>query len=71
MQTAINRVMQTYGLMVNLTPTQEAEALEKVSNFLKEKSGDEHVLAVEGLKHLLGHVSKRRRRPVSPQDCIK
>jgi ribosomal protein S6 len=65
MQAAIDRVMHTYGMMVNLTPTQEAEVREKVSNFLKEKGGDEHVLAVEGLKHLLGHVTKRR-RAVSP-----
>ena len=62
MQAAIDRVMQTYGMMVNLTPGQEAETRQKVTNFLKEKVGDEHTLAVEGLKHLLGHVPKRRRR---------
>ena len=33
MQAAIDRVMQTYGMMVNLTPGQEAEARQKVSNF--------------------------------------
>ena len=54
MQAAIDRVMQTYGMMVNLTPVQEAEAREKVSNFLKDKGGDEHNLAVEGLKYLVG-----------------
>ena len=37
MQPAIDRVMQTYGMMVNLTPAQEAEAREKVSSFLKDK----------------------------------
>jgi hypothetical protein len=62
MQAAIDRVMQTYGMMVNLTPAQEAEARQKVSNFLKEKVGDEHNLAVEGLKYLLGHDTKPRRR---------
>ena len=62
MQAAIDRVMQSYGMMVNLTPAQEAEAREKVSNFLKDKGGDEHDLAVEGLKYLLGHVPKPRRR---------
>jgi hypothetical protein len=62
MQAAIDRVMQSYGMMMNLTPVQEAEAREKVSNFLKHKGGDEHDLAVEGLKYLLGHVTKRRRR---------
>jgi hypothetical protein len=30
---AIDRVMQTYGMMVNLTSVQEAAAREKVSNF--------------------------------------
>jgi hypothetical protein len=62
MQAAIDRVMQTYGMMVNLTPGQEAEARQKVSNFLKEKVGDEHTLAVEALKYLLGHETKPRRR---------
>ena len=54
MQAAIDRVMQTYGMMVNLMPVQEAEAREKVSNFLKDKGGDEHNLAVDGLKYLVG-----------------
>jgi ribosomal protein S6 len=62
MQAAIDRVMQSYGMMVNLTPAQEAEAREKVTNILKDKGGDEHDLAVEGLKYLLGHVPKPRRR---------
>ena len=62
MQAAIGRVMQTYGVMVNLPPVQEAEAREKVSNFLKDKGGDEHDLAVQGLKCLLGRVTKSRRR---------
>jgi hypothetical protein len=62
MQAAIDRVMQTYGMMINLTPAREAEARQKVSSFLKEKVGDEHTLAVEGLKYLLGHVTKPRRQ---------
>jgi hypothetical protein len=33
MQAAIDRVMQTYGLMVNLTPGEEAEAQEKSPTF--------------------------------------
>jgi ribosomal protein S6 len=61
MQAAIDRVMQTYGMMVNLTPGQEAEAREKVSTYLKDKGGEEHDLAVEGLKYLLGRVKKPRR----------
>jgi hypothetical protein len=51
MRAAIDRVMQTYGMMVNLTPGQEAEAQRR----------RRAQLAVEGLKYLLGHVPKRRR----------
>jgi hypothetical protein len=61
MQAAIDRVMQTYGMMVNLTPGQEAEARQKVTSFLKDKGGNAHNLAVDGLKHLLGRTTKRRR----------
>jgi hypothetical protein len=71
MQAAIDRVMQTYRMMVNLTPVQEREARENLSRFLKDKGEDEHLLAVEGLKHLLGHVAQRRRRPASPQHHVK
>jgi hypothetical protein len=50
-------------MMLNLTTVQEHEARQKVVEFLKDKEGDEHRLAVEGLKHLLGRVAKGRRRP--------
>ena len=66
MEAAVDRVMQTYGMMVNLTSAQERETREKVTKFLEDKGSDEHVLAVEGLKHLLGHTTMRRRRPRSP-----
>jgi hypothetical protein len=33
MQAAIDRVMQTYGMMVHLTAAQKDEARENVSNF--------------------------------------
>ena len=69
MQAAIDCVMQTYGMMVNLTPVQEAEAREKVSNFLKDKGGDEHDLAVEGLKYWLGYNAPTMRS--SPQHCVQ
>lgn len=62
MRVAIDRVMQTYGMMINLTPAQELEARDRVSRFLSDKGGDEHNLAVEGLKYLLGRVTKPRRR---------
>jgi hypothetical protein len=62
MQTAIDRVMETYCMMVNLTPAQELEARGRVSEFLRDKGRDEHNLAVEGLKYLLGRGTKHRRR---------
>lgn len=71
MQAAIERVMQTYGMLVGLTSAQAREARERVSSFLKDKGDDEHTLAVEGLKHLLGHAAKRRRRAVSLQDGVE
>ncbi|MBT1514326.1 hypothetical protein KIP88_27940 [Bradyrhizobium sp. SRL28] len=70
MQAAIDRVMQTYGMMVNLTAEQESDARAKVCRFLQDKGDDEHRLAVEGLKHLLGHATKRR-RAASAQDCVE
>ena len=70
MQAAIDRVMQTYGMMVNLTPKQESDVRTKVSRFLEDKGDDEHMLAVEGLKHLLGHATKRR-HAASAQDCVE
>ena len=53
MQAAIDRVMQTYGLLVNLTVEQEQVAREKVPNFLASAhTDDENKLAVEGLRYL-------------------
>jgi hypothetical protein len=53
MQAAIDRVMQTYGMIVNLTADEERAAREKVTSYLAEKpDGDENALAVEGLRYL-------------------
>ena len=71
MQAAVERVMQTYGMLVSLTALQEREVREKVSSFLQDKGDDEHKLAVEGLRHLLGHTLKRRRRAASLQDGVE
>ncbi|MGY2907001.1 hypothetical protein [Bradyrhizobium sp. URHC0002] len=62
MQEAVDRVMQAYGMMINITAAQELEARERVSKFLSDKGEDERKLAVEGLKYLLGRVTKTRRR---------
>jgi uncharacterized protein YoaH (UPF0181 family) len=53
MQAAIDRVMHTYCMLVNLTVEQEQTAREKVSGFLAgAKTDDENKLAVEGLRYL-------------------
>ena len=53
MQAAIDRVMKTYGMLVNLTAQQEQAAREKVSSFLASAhTDDENKLAVEGLRYL-------------------
>lgn len=52
-QAAIDRVMKTYGMLVNLTPQQEQAAREKVSSFLANAhTADENKLAIEGLRYL-------------------
>jgi hypothetical protein len=53
MQAAIDRVMETYTMIANLSPSEERAAREKVSSYLAGKQGaDEHALAVEGLRYL-------------------
>jgi hypothetical protein len=53
MQAAVDRVMKTYGMLVNLTAQQEQAAREKVSSFLASaRTDDENKLAVEGLRYL-------------------
>jgi hypothetical protein len=53
MQSAIDRVMQTYEIMVNLTLEDEQKVRERVSAFLAlSKTDDENKLAIEGLKFL-------------------
>ena len=56
MQAAIDRIMQTYGLLVNQTAATSAEAREKVTEYLKTLSEagekDEHRLTVCGLTYL-------------------
>ena len=57
----IERVMQTYGLLVTLTPDQQVEARDRLSKFLEGKNGDENALAMEGIKYLRGDRFYRRR----------
>jgi hypothetical protein len=71
MRSAIDRVMKTYGMMVNLTAEQERQARDKVVRFLNGKGFDEHTLTVEGLKYLRVRPSRRRHRANSIQDGVK
>jgi len=52
MQTSIERVMQTYGMMVNLTPEQEDAARSRLERFLEGRKGTDQELAVQGLQFL-------------------
>ncbi len=53
MQAALDRVMHTYGMLVNLTAEQEQLAREKVASFLASATtDDENKLAIEGLRYL-------------------
>lgn len=58
MQAAVDRVMKTYGMIVNLTPDEEKAARERVVSHLANKSeADERVLAIEGLRYLRNQTS--------------
>jgi hypothetical protein len=53
MQAAVDRVMKTYGMIVNLTADEERAAREKVTSYLAEKpEADENALAIDGLRYL-------------------
>lgn len=53
--------MQTYSMMVSLTPEAEAEARKRVQQHLVGIEGDDNVLAVAGLRFLRGSSGGRRR----------
>jgi hypothetical protein len=55
MQAAIERVMQTYGMIRTLSQAQEAEIRGKVSSFLagqRDIGSDEQKLTISGLRFL-------------------
>lgn len=53
MQAAVDRVMKTYGMIVNLSAEEEKATREKVISYLAEKpAADEKALAIEGLRYL-------------------
>ncbi|WP_143278081.1 hypothetical protein [Bradyrhizobium sp. UFLA03-84] len=62
MENIVERVIRTYGLMISLTPEEEAAARQRVVEFVKGRRGDENAIAVEAIKHLRGPKPSRRRR---------
>ena len=68
-KSALDRIMQAYGLMVNATPDEEQAARRAVERYLADKVGNETALAVEGLRYLRTRGSPRspprRRKPRS------
>ena len=63
MQVALERVMKTYGMMVNLTLEQQDEARARLKDFLLQRTGSEEQLTILGLRFLRGNRKSRRRRP--------
>ena len=54
MQAAIDRVMQAFTLMANLTPEEAQATRERLAEYLAGMDVDEKALAVEGLRYLRG-----------------
>jgi hypothetical protein len=61
----IEKIMQAYGMMVNLTSEQNDAARERLAAFLAGKSEDNSNLTIEGLKFLRGDRAARLRRAKS------
>jgi hypothetical protein len=62
MEDVIDQVMRTYGMMVNLTATEERSARERLAEFLKDKNDNARKLTVEGVRYLRGDRISRTRR---------
>ena len=62
MQAAIDRVMQAFTMMANLTPEEAQVTREKLRAHLAGINADEKALAVEGLRYLRGAGRVARRR---------
>ena len=62
MQAAIDRVMQAFTMMANLTPEEAQATRERLAEYLAGMNADDKVLAVEGLRYLRGPGRVARRR---------
>ena len=62
MQAAIDRIMQAFTMMTNLTPEEAQATRERLTEYLARIDADETALAVEGLRYLRGPGRVARRR---------
>lgn len=62
MQKVIRRVMDTYALMLTLSPEEKSATQERLEEYLAGMTGDDEALAVVGLKFLREPRQVRRRR---------
>jgi hypothetical protein len=62
MQAAIDRIMQAFTMMTNLTPEEAQATRERLTEYLAGMDADETALAVEGLRYLRGPGRVARRR---------
>jgi len=62
MQTAIDRVMQAFTVMANLTLEEAQATRERLAEYFAGMDADEKALAVEGLRYLRGPGRVARRR---------
>jgi hypothetical protein len=62
MQEAMDRVMQAYTMIANLTPEQAQATRERLATHLSGMDADDKALAVEGLRYLRGPERVARRR---------
>ena len=69
--TPFDRVMQAYGMMVNLTPEQEEDARDRLRKFLELRTGTDQELAVEGLQFLRGTRTTGRRRSAMKREVAE
>ena len=62
MQAAIDRKMQAFTMMTNLTPEEAQATRESLTEYLAGMDADEKALAIEGLRCLRGDARRRMAR---------
>jgi hypothetical protein len=62
MQASIDRIMQAFTMIANLTPEEAQATRERLTQYLAGMDADEKSLAVEGLRYLRGPGRVARQR---------